>query len=308
VDLNFDVEGIEATEFGVYRNGGNGVTCVVVPSDRQVKRALGEMVVATREEMGNGDVETTRYEPSEKYGSKEYLYVPTDDHAVRALRDLHNAVNLPTQADALRNADAFSCYFARFVDEQERRLTAVRRAAYFKGILKSRNRLVRLVDDSLRIVEEDVFKLDNDFDLIMDSDNIHILRPAAFEIIADMREAILGAVPSNVASLREDVPFVDLSVVENYALKHPRAARYLQSISSGGHGRAVDRDKLVDLCRNTGVRIESENGVIAMDDANVMGFLEVLDRRRYGVDLVPQTPEIYKAARRQKVARRGASE
>lgn len=301
MNLAFDLGNVESVEFGLYVNGDNGPTGVVVPADGEVKDALRDMAIATWREMQDEGGDGRPYEPSEKHGAKEYLYVPTNDDEVRALWDLNEASNLPLHGGVMRDADAFSCYFARFVDGEGQRLTGMRRAAYFKGILKSRNRLLRLVDDSLAIVGDDVFKLDNDFDLLVDSAYVHILRPTAFEIIADMKEAVLGAVASNVATLRGQLAFVDLAVVREYASSHPRAARYLASICSGRHGEGVDRRKLVELCSRTGVRIEDENGMISVAEANVMGFLEVLDRRRYGVDLVPDVLETYKAASRQKI-------
>ncbi len=307
MNLDFDVENTEYTEFGVSRNEDDQPVGVRVAVDATVQTALGEMVVVTWEEMGNGDEEPIRYDPSEKHGSKEYLVIPMDDSTVTSLRALHNAANLPQGVDALRDPDAFSYYFARFVDRGDRRLTAVRRAAHFKGILKSRNRLVHWVDGSLKIVDDDVFKLDNDFDLIMDSVNVHILRPTAFEIIADMKAAILGAVPRNVESLREHLPFVNLSVVEDYVSEHPRAARYLASICSSGRAAGVDRERLMNLCERTKVHVERRNGLLSVTPENIMGFLEVLDRRRYGVDLVPQQPETYKAASRQKVTHGGTN-
>lgn len=301
MNLAFDLGNVESTEFGLYITGDNGPTGVVVPADGEVKGALLDMAIATWREMRNEGGDGSPYEPSEKHATKEYLYVPISHDEVRALGDLHEANNLPLHGGLMRDADAFSCYFARFVDGKGRSLTGMRRAAYFKGILKNRNRLLRLVSNSLTIVGDDVFKLDNDFDLLVDSAHVHILRPTAFEIIADMKEAVLGAVANNVTTLRGQLAFVDLTVVQEYASSHPRAARYLASVCSGRHGEGVDRIRLVELCRRTGVRIEDTNGVVSVAEANVMGFLEVLDRRRYGVDLVRDVLETYKAASRQKI-------
>src|SRR2546426_481228 len=75
------------------------------------------------------------------------------------------------------------CYFARLTDSKGRRLTALRRATQFKGVLKSR--LLRLVTDSLKLVEDHIFKLDRDFDLLIDSANVHILRPSGFEFAGE---------------------------------------------------------------------------------------------------------------------------
>ncbi|MDQ7088940.1 MAG: hypothetical protein Q9Q13_14270 [Acidobacteriota bacterium] len=61
-------------------------------------------------------------------------------------------------------SEIFLLHFARLTDNKNRRLTALRRASQFKGVLKKR--LIRWLDDTLKIIEDSVFKLDNDFDLL----------------------------------------------------------------------------------------------------------------------------------------------
>ena len=46
----------------------------------------------------------------------------------------------------------------------------------FKGVLKSR--LIQLRTDALKVVEDMVFKLDADFDLLINQDNTHVWRRA----------------------------------------------------------------------------------------------------------------------------------
>ena len=190
-------------------------------------------------------------------------------------------------------------YFARFTDGVDRRLTATRRATQFKGVLKSR--LIRVFDDSLKIVEDDIFKLDNDFDLLVDSDSTHIWRPSAFEFMGALKQAILDAVPTNVEAIQAELPFVDFSGIEAYAKVRPRAARYLASIRSQVL-QGVDRQALIELCCNTDVGVAEVDGKLSVDDGSEMGFLEVLDRRRYGLELVPDQPERFRASRRERMA------
>src|SRR5205085_3640504 len=116
-------------------------------------------------------------------------------------------------------------YFAKMRDGEDQPLTALRRASRFKGVLKKR--LIRLVTNTLRLVEDDVFRLDDDFDLLIDSDNVHVLRPHSFEIVGELQPAIMNAVPKNVRILERHLPYVDFSGIEAYAGGHPRAARYL---------------------------------------------------------------------------------
>ena len=77
--LDFDMGNVTVTEFGVGRDDGNGQAFVAVPVDADVQGALREMVQATWDEMQVHEDGPAKYEPSEKHGSTEYLYLPLDD-------------------------------------------------------------------------------------------------------------------------------------------------------------------------------------------------------------------------------------
>ena len=47
--------------------------------------------------------------------------------------------------------------------------------------------------------------------------------------------------------------------------------------------------------------VREENGRIVPDDAFIIHFLQILDRREYDVDLTVDDPEIYLASSRKKV-------
>lgn len=299
--LDFDLGNVTITEFGVGRGDGNGQTFVTVPVDANVQAALREMVQATWDTMQRDEEGPAKYEPSEKHGGTEYLFLPLDDDLAASVRELHEAASLDIDTAALSDpADVF-CYFARFTDKKKRRLTALRRATQFKGVLKSRNRLVRMLDDTLKIIEDTVFKLDNDFDLLVDATNVHILRPSGFEFAGQLQEAILASVPENIKAIRKDLAFVEFGGIEAYAGKHPRAARYLASIRGQEETKNLDKSLLKKLCKQTGVEVAEAKGKVLITDGHEMGFLEVLDRRRYEVSLVREKPERYRAASRRKI-------
>lgn len=297
--LQFDFTQVQTAEFGLGRDDGNGRTFCLIPVDGDVQDVLQEMAVATWAAMQEQTNNPPRYEPSEKHAGIEYLYLPLADVLTQSMRELHQANNLPIDAAALGNPESVFSYFARFTDNQGRRLTALRRATQFKGILK--NRLVQFVTNALKIVEDDVFKLDTDFDLLIDAQNVHILRPSGFEFAGHLQAAIMAAVTTNVTALKVDLDFVKFDVIETYASQHPRAARYLASIRSQGEAQNIDRDRLIRLCNHTGVETAEVDGKITVTDKHVMGFLEVLDRRRYEIELVADTPEQYRAASRSKL-------
>ncbi len=296
--LAFDIDNITVAEFGVGRDGENAWNIRMVPVDGGVQTALGEMARATWEEMQHDDEEPVEYQPSEKHAGTEYLSLARGNNLEAAVRELYDAENVPIEATALNEPGEIVYYFGRFVDAQGRRMIALKRAGQFKGMLK--NHLLWIVDDSLQIIEDTVFKLDKDFDLLVDSEQTHIWRPSAFEFVGGLKQAVLDAVPGNVAAIQREVTFVDFERIQRFAGTHPRAARYLASIRNQDLA-GVARQALLNLCENTGVQLEDVNGLLRVEDAHVMGFLEVLDRRRYEVALVPGERECFRATSRRRL-------
>jgi hypothetical protein len=297
--LAFDLGNVTITEFGVGRDNGNGQTFVAVPVDSGVQTALRDMAQTTWNAMQRNEDGPAKYDPSEKHGSTEYLYLPLDDDMAMSVRELHEALNLDLDANAVSDPSDVFCYFVRLTDKKKRRLTALRRATQFKGVLKSR--LLRFVSDSLKLIEDRVFKLDSDFDLLVDATQVHILRPSAFEFTGKLQQAILDAVPENIKAIRKDLAFVQFDGLEEFAGRHPRAARYLASIRGQEETKNIDKAALKSLCKRTGVEVTESKGKITVSDGHEMGFLEVLDRRRYEVSLVREKPERYRAASRRKI-------
>jgi hypothetical protein len=304
-ELIFDLNNIDTIEFGVGQEQAQGRTFYYVPANSGVQKAVQNMVVSTWRQMQEIKRNPDCYSPAEKYESREHLYLPLSDDLAKLMRELHYAVNLPCNAVALENPSSLFCYFTRLKDKKEQRLTALRRATQFKGVVKKP--LLEFVTDSLKLIENDVFKLDKDFDLLVDNDNLHILRASEFELAVQLQQAILESVPTNIQAVKNDLKFVDFSSIEQYAGNHPRAARYLASIKAQGETKNINQQRLKTLCRSTGVQITEENGKIQVDDRDIMGFLEVLDRRRYEFELVHGQPEQYRAGSRNKLNRNGGS-
>ncbi|MEZ4503635.1 MAG: DUF4868 domain-containing protein [Dehalococcoidia bacterium] len=296
--LDFDLSRVDTVSFGIGRDEGDAQAFVLVPTDSRVQAALTDMAADTWEVMRGITDTPPLYEPSEKHGSIEYVHIPVSSDLAIRMKQLHEAVNVPVDSGALSDLGSLFCYFAMMTDEGGRRLTALRRAAHFKGIVKSR--LIRVVTDALTLVEDRVFKLDNDFDLLIDGQTVHILRPAGFEFAGKLQEEILKAAPGNAAALQLDLPYVDFESIHNYAGKHPRAARYLASIR-GQKTKNISQEALVDLCVATGVGVQIDGDRLIIDGGQELAFLEVLDRRRYQVNLVSDTPERFRASSRNKL-------
>ena len=297
--IDFDLENVTVTIFGVGIDDDDGQTFVVVPVNKGVQRALREMVQATWNALHNCEDGLAKYEPSEKYGSTECLYLPLEHEMAATMKKLHEAANLPTNSNALNNPSNIFCYFAQLTDNKHRRLTALRRATQFKGVLKSR--LIQFVTDSLKLIEDRVFKLDSDFDLLADSKNVYILRPTGFEYTGQLQQAILNAAPQNLQAIQKDLPFVELAPIEEYAKKHPRAARYLASIRSQELTKNVDKSLLKTLCEQTGIGVIESDGKLKVTEGHELAFLELLDRRRYELKLVKGHAERFKAGSRRRI-------
>lgn len=299
--LDFDLNNVTCIEFGVGREvESNNQQCFeVVPIDITVQTALLEMVSNTLDIMQNHSSNLNIYQPSEKHAGIEYLYLPLSNELAQTMKGLHEATNITINSNALDNTTEIFCYFARFTDQSGKKLTALRRAIQFKGVLK--NKLVRICDDSLKIVEDKIFKLDTDFDLLIDNTNIYMIRPSAFEFAGKLQEAILQAVPMNIASIAADLTYVDFTSLQAYAEQRPRAARYIASIKSQAETQNINQGRLELLCRHTGVSLDIQNGKIFVKSGCEMGFLEVLDRRRYRLELIDGQAENFKASSRSKI-------
>lgn len=297
--LEFDLNEIRMIEFGVGRDDHKGQTFCLAAVDGSVQQALTQMGNATWKAMQELTTEPPLYDPSEKYDGTEYVYLPLIDNLAKPVGDLHEANNLPMDTNALEDSENVFCYFARMVDTHGRRLTGLRRATQFKGLL--RKHLMRFVSDAFKLIEDRVFKMDKDFDLLSDARNVHILRPNGFVFAGKLQEALLAAAPENVKAIQHDLSFVDFEGIEAYAQKHPRAARYLASIRSQKETKGIDKAALKTLCKRTGVEVHESHGKLTVPDGQVLGFLEVLDRRRYEVELVKASPERFRAPSRRRI-------
>jgi hypothetical protein len=294
--LNFDLNAVTLTEFGVGLDDRGANPFVMIPVDGDVQIALQGMAKATDSAMKNILPSPMQYEPSEKYSAREYLYISLTDDMATEIRLLHEAFNLDIDTNVLSNPKDIFCYFTKFKDISGRYLTAFKRASQFKGILK--NKLIRILDNSLKLIDDNIFKLDNDFDFLVDSENIYVLRPSSFEYAGNLKETILKAASKNIERIKNEIAFVDFDSISEYVCAHTRAARYLASILMQEEIMSINKDSLQNLCEKTAVNISEANGKLIISKGSEMGFLEVLDRRRYGIELIDGTPEKFKAGSR----------
>ncbi len=333
--LNFHTENVTHTEFGVGRDIDGSQAFSVVPVAANAQRALREMVEATWHDMQksvegiptqtefkeifDGDIKSfvvsperqqmqkqldggpALYEASEKYAGSEYIYLPIGDDKVKALSDLHNARNMDPDSNVFDDTDSIFCYFARMIDDQDLRMTAIRRATSMKGALKKS--FLSWKAGSLDLSDTKIFMLDSDFDILIDSATVHIWRHSSFESVGKLQKEILAAVSDNITIIKQDIDFVDFKPIETYACSHITAARYLASIRAQNTLGPISKSALVQLCVTTGVAVEEYDGKLVVASGHFMGFLEVLDRRRYEIELIEGNPERFRATSRQRIKR-----
>lgn len=296
--LEFDFNSVTDTEFGIGLGEINSPTFRRVSAKPDVQIALREMVQETWEAIEKHEVGPQEFEPSEKHSGTEYLFVRHSEIQDTFFRNLHEAQNMTRDASAINHPSRIFCYFTRIKDKHGCKVTGLRRAGQFKGILKNKLLSWR---NGLQIVEEKVFRLDNDFDLLIDSEYVHVWRPSSFVILGEMKKAILDAAPRNISLIKQDLPFVDYGNITKYAKKSIRAAGYLASIR-GHQLEGIDCQTLMLECKKFGVEVEyvQASGKITVADEKIMDFLKVLDRRLFSVELVPGEPESYLASSRTK--------
>jgi hypothetical protein len=299
-----DLENVRSIEFGVCLDDPDGENYVLVPVDGTVQIALVEMAKNSANQIGcfPDCQQLPFYEPSEKYASTECLRyaIQGEDAEMMPVR-LFNAANIATQQHRLTEPMQISFYFAIFHDAENRKLMAIRRAIQFKGVLKAKGRLIHWIDDTMKLVEDHVFKLDEDFDYLVTSDEIYILRPASFVYTADLMSRVLAKAEANTQALHQTMDFVDFAGLTGYATIHPRAARLVAAIRSRDDLDGITKATLKAMCDQTGIELQEENGKLFPIKGQEMDFLQLLDRRRYSLTLVENTPETYEAASRRQV-------
>lgn len=300
-----DITSITTTEFGVCLYGDDHDATVLVPVDGEVQEALREMVQVTAAKIGcfAPGITLPRYEPAEKYAASESLRCPIDAMFEQSAPvQLFRTTNLPTSITALEDPAAIEFYFARLRDTQGRQMVAIKRAAQFKGMLKAKGRLIRWLEDTMQIVDDDVFRLDPDFDYLVTDDEMYILRPSAFEFTFDLDATILSKAKDNAQSLHNAVTFIDFEGIAEYVGTHKRAARLIAALKNRADLSEIDEQLLTQACSHTTVALDRRNGRIAPAAGHEYEFLMLLDRRRYAVTLIVDTPETYEAASRRQVS------
>jgi hypothetical protein len=275
----------------------------LIPIDQSVRDSLLMMHVEFYNTYFRIADDPRLFEPSEKYAQTEKLFIPlTSYDSLTEFDNLHKRSNIPV-SDVNLNVIARNIvyYFAVFHYTGGRKQVGIKRPSQFKGLLSRRNHLIRLVDDTLHIIPDDVFKLDNDFDFVINDDTIDILHPTGFIFLADIEEAILSSAATSTQQLANRIAFINFESISTFVSTSKTAAKLIASIRSRDDLELTDMQKVITKCNDLGVLITELENLIIPEENHIIPFLQILDRRQYDVDLTDNNPEIYIASSRTKV-------
>ena len=292
--LDFDIKNSKVMEFGVGRRNGGKHTFESVPVNMEVKSELHKYARATLNKMQSQD--GVEYDPSDETASAKYVRLPLNSEMARVFAEIQSAENLPKTPDPTSISGGF-CYFIHLIDGEHRRLSAVRKITKFSSLGKG---FYYWMEGILKPVSNPIFKLDSIFDLLIDSEYVHILHPKKFESIGNLKQFVLDSVEKNVRIIQENLPFVNTEPIKDYASERVRAARYLASIRVHNWTESIDKNELKRACADNDVKFTETGGLLDVSE-DIDGFLEILDRRRYNTKLIAGKSEQFKAASRHKI-------
>jgi hypothetical protein len=299
--MNFDLENITlVTLVGYFEDlRAQNPRHIQIPIHPQVQAELRTMLRTTAQKMQlpASARHLPVFSPAEKYSSEEPLKLSLATDYVSDLAAVIALQNLPSDANALNVISELEYYYAVFTDNQNRKLFAFRRASQFKGV--ARSKLAFLNGGVLTLMNTAVFRLDNDFDYLVDDHTIFILRPSGFEFTTNVHGQVLREAATNAAVIAASVAFLDIARISAYATQHPRAARLLAAIRARDDLHLIDKRLLQSACRIFGIAVvKGQAGSIGPDAGHEYDFLCIIDRRAYTAKLIPNQPEKYEAASR----------
>ncbi len=308
--MNFDVQNITTTTFYGFFDDGHSEAHIQIPIDGDVATELARMIDFTIDQLLPQPPQPPQpnqvllanlpiFDPAEKYASVEQLKLPLLTDYIQDLQNVIALRNLPSDVNALANANDLEYYYAIFEDNQGRLLYAFKRASRFKGIKKSV--LTYIAGGALTLMNTPIFRLDSDFDYFVDCDSntIYILRPSGFEFTTNVHGEIMRSATLNGNQIQATLPYIDLTSVIAYASSHSKSARLLSAIKSRIDLAHVDRVLLTTACNENGVATTiNPTGQLVPNAGEEYNFLCILDRRAYTSTLITNQPENYIAASR----------
>ena len=272
-----------------------------VPTDAGVRNALKAILRETIDAFEGLEGDWEVHDISEDYGERRRIYASRADPLFQTMSDIFASGALAELPNLQNHLGELDYYFAKFVDQAGRMIVGVKKARNAKAILGAQNKLVRLVDNSLQLIEERVLRLDRTFDVVITADHVFILEPRPMEQVARLVEKVAASAAAKVQAIHDAVPFLDLSRVREKIARHPKLARIAHSVAAHPNLALMQRAVIEELARAHGVRFKEVNGRLLCNVTDEAKLLEVLDARRYHLDLTATGTVPYRATARQAV-------
>lgn len=297
---------ITSVEFGVCARDHEGnETLGLLSVDKGVQKILCEMLSTTRSMLGlsNPDYKLERYEPAQQYQERETLWMPMDDVNLEKIYIFYHQKNINTDPSLLNNINKLFFYFAIFHLKNGNKVVGVRRTAQFKGIVSAKGRLIKLVDDSLKITNDDIFKLDHNFDFLIRKSKVLILSPSSLSQIADLDKYIKKTAASALKSMSKELTFASFDSSIKYVSTHIRCAKLVASLRARNDLHLISKQLFIKRCEENSIQYETNaDGTISPQKGQELAFLQLLDRRRFTTELIQDIPERYEAPNRRGVS------
>lgn len=303
--MNFDPTNIAlVTLVGYFEAaGGQQKRHVQIPIAPEVQDELKVMLDLTLLKLGlpQSAGQLPDFSPAEKYSGEEPCKLPLATDYMADVAAVLSLQNLPSNTNALQAIDELRYYYAIFSDNQGRSLYTFRRAGTFKGVTKSK--LAFIQNGLLTMVEGNIFRLDSDFDYVVDSQTIYVLRHSGFEFTTNVHVQMLQAAGNNATAVAATVSYLNMGGIAAYASKHSRAARLLAAVRARADLHLLDRALFEAACQQNGILlVQDGNGAVGPAAGHEYEFLQMIDRRIYTATLIPQQAERYEAASRTRKA------
>lgn len=272
-----------------------------VPTDGAIKEQLKRILQATKASFLQIEIDWERHDISEDYGDRRRVYAARDSDYLADLSGIYNVSHFPDLSNVHEHIQDIEYYFAIFHDNKAQKVVGIKKATQLKTTLGARNRLVRLVDDTLQLIEDDVLRLDRKFDAIIADKVIFMLNVRSVEYLANIVEHVAGAAATKIQQIHDAVTFLDMSRIKGSIGEHPRMARMAASIASRSDLAQIKRERVVELADHHGLVLKKVDGRLRCRRQDEAKLLEILDARRYHLDLTATQPVPYRATARQRV-------
>lgn len=298
INDNFNDGDIRAAEFCASLKSGDRF---FIPSDGGVQNALKAILRETVNAFEAIEGEWELHDISEVYGERRRVYAPRNSPLLETMSEIFDSGALPELPDLQNHLAELDYYFAKFVDNEGRVIVGVKKARTAKATLGAQNKLVRLIDNTLVLIEERVLRLDRQFDVLISADHVFVLEPRAMEQVANIVERVAASAGTKVQEIHDAVPFLDLSRIKDKIARHPKLARIAHSVANNPNLRQMQRAVIEELAAAQGIRFKEVNERLLCNVTDEAKLMEVLDARRYHLDLTATGAIPYRATARQAV-------